>query len=152
MGGVRGGQESPLVRPTNVDVPSVPHSEPYPTDTPSRGVKGDEKGQGAGVVPSCRRRRHHRRRRRCRCRRHLEIHVDIQARKLLLEVFLRFQGAWWEIFENGDRGSTQDFAADVVSIVGSLPRKNDQFSRNAHFLKMDMSQICLLYTSDAADE
>ena len=26
-------------------------------------------------------------------------------------------GSWREIFENGDRGSTQNFAADVVSIV-----------------------------------
>ena len=26
-------------------------------------------------------------------------------------------GSWWEIFENGDHGSTQNFAADVVSIV-----------------------------------
>ena len=25
--------------------------------------------------------------------------------------------SWWETFENGDRGSTQNFAADVVSIV-----------------------------------
>ena len=36
MGGIRGRQEPPPVRPTNVDVPSVPHSETYPTYSPSR--------------------------------------------------------------------------------------------------------------------
>ena len=31
--------------------------------------------------------------------------------------FPKVLGSWWKIFENGDRGSTQNFAADVVSIV-----------------------------------
>ena len=31
--------------------------------------------------------------------------------------FLKVLGSRWEIFENGDQGSTQNFAADVVSIV-----------------------------------
>ena len=51
-----------------------------------------------------------------RRRRHLEIEVDIQARKLLLKVFLRF---WTpgKISENGGRGSTQNFAARLVRLV-----------------------------------
>ena len=46
------------------------------------------------------------------------------------------------MFENGDRGSTQNFAADVVSIMvwpGEPSLENDQISRNANFLKMDIS-------------
>ena len=35
----------------------------------------------------------------------------------MIRGFPKVLGSWWEIFENGDRGSTQNFAADVVSIV-----------------------------------
>ena len=31
--------------------------------------------------------------------------------------FLKVLGSWREIFENGDRGSTQNFAARLMSIV-----------------------------------
>ena len=55
------------------------------------------------------------RRRRRRC--HLKIKVHIQARKLLSKGFPKVLRSWWEIFDNGHRGSTQNFAADVVSIV-----------------------------------
>ena len=34
--------------------------------------------------------------------------------------FPKVLGSWWEIFENGDRGSTQNFAARLVSIVVCL--------------------------------
>ena len=46
--------------------------------------------------------------------------------------------------ENADRGSTQNFAARLVSIavgLGSHVWKHRQISSNAHFLKMDMYQI-----------
>ena len=36
---------------------------------------------------------------------------------IIFEVFHMVLGSWWEIFENGGRGSTQNFAAGVVSIV-----------------------------------
>ena len=52
--------------------------------------------------------------------------------------------SWSEISENGDRGSTQSFAADVVSIVvwpGEPFLENVQISRNAHFSKMGTSRI-----------
>ena len=35
----------------------------------------------------------------------------------MIRGFPKVLGSWWEIFENGDRGSIQNFAADVVSIV-----------------------------------
>ena len=57
--------------------------------------------------------------RRCRRRRrHLEIQVDIQARKLYLKVFLRFwtPGGRSRRMETG-RGSTQNFDARLMSIV-----------------------------------
>ena len=41
--GPGGGGRPPPVRPTNVDVPSIPHSQPYPTDIPSR----TQRSQGA---------------------------------------------------------------------------------------------------------
>ena len=53
-------------------------------------------------------------------------------------------GSWREIFENGDRGSTQNFAAVVVSIVvwpGEPFLENYKISRNIHFLKMAMSKL-----------
>ena len=49
-GGGPGGREPPPVRPTNVDVPSVPHSEPYPTDIPSRKASQDSKGDMASLL------------------------------------------------------------------------------------------------------
>ena len=36
---------------------------------------------------------------------------------VIIKGFPEVFGSWWEIFENGDRGSTQNFAADAVSIV-----------------------------------
>ena len=55
--------------------------------------------------------------RRRRRRRHLEIQVDIQARKLYLEFFHVVLGSWREIFENGNWGSTQNFDANLMSIM-----------------------------------
>ena len=39
------------------------------------------------------------------------------GQETIFGMFHMVLGSWWEIFENGDRGSTQNFAADVVSIV-----------------------------------
>ena len=60
-----------------------------------------------------------RRRRRRRRRRHLGIQVDIQARKLYLEFLIWFlgRGERYTVFENGDRGSTQNFDTNLMSIV-----------------------------------
>ena len=58
--------------------------------------------------------------------------------------FPKVLGSWWEIFENGGRGSTQNFAADAVSIVvwpGESFLENYTKSRNAHFSKIDMSKF-----------
>ena len=48
---------------------------------------------------------------------HLEIQVDILAGELYLELFIWFLESWREIFENGDRGSTQNFDTNLMSIV-----------------------------------
>ena len=39
------------------------------------------------------------------------------GRETIFRGFPKVLGSWWEIFENGDRGSTQNFAARLVSIV-----------------------------------
>ena len=39
------------------------------------------------------------------------------GQEAIFEGFPMVLGSWWEIFENGDRGSTQNFDARLVSIV-----------------------------------
>ena len=68
--------------------------------------------QGSGVMGELLGRRR-RRRRRC----HLGIQVDIQAKELHLKFFHMVLGSWWEIFENGDRASTQNFDTNLMSIM-----------------------------------
>ena len=64
-------------------------------------------------------------------------------------------GSWWEIFENGDRGSTQDFTADVVSIVvwpGEPSLEKLPNFRNGHFFNMGVSKTsrnCIFFGIEA---
>ena len=53
----------------------------------------------------------------------------------IIKSFPMVLGSWWEKFENGDQGSTQNFVADVVSIVvwpASLFLKSYHIHRNRH--------------------
>ena len=39
------------------------------------------------------------------------------GQETIFGVFHMVLGSWWEIFENGDRGSTQNFDTNLMSIV-----------------------------------
>ena len=39
------------------------------------------------------------------------------GQETIIRCFPKVLGSWFEIWKNGDRGSTQNFAADVVSVV-----------------------------------
>ena len=65
-------------------------------------------------------------------------------------VFHMVLGSWWEISENGDRGSTQNFGADLVSIVvwpgESILEKSPNikempFFKNGHVQKIQKCQF-----------
>ena len=57
------------------------------------------------------------------------------GQETIIRGFPKVLGSWWEIFENGDRGSTQNFAADVVSVevwLGEPFWKNKKTNQDMH--------------------
>ena len=60
--------------------------------------------------------------------------------------FPQLLGSWWEIFENGDRGSTESRCGchgHSCSAWGAIfEKKNYIFSRNAQLYKIGMSEKC----------
>ena len=65
------------------------------------------------------------------------------GQETIIKGFPKVLGSWWEIFENGDRGSTQNFAGDVVSIVvwpGKLVLEKYDFFKKCKLSKIGMSK------------